>query len=47
MLGWCLRNREFTDIPSTCIPTGVDLDAAAIKVAEERRTAQGVTNVEF
>jgi len=26
---------------------GVDLDTAAIKVAEERRTAQGVTNVEF
>jgi SAM-dependent methyltransferase len=26
---------------------GVDLDAEALKLAEERRTAQGITNVEF
>jgi ubiquinone/menaquinone biosynthesis C-methylase UbiE len=26
---------------------GVDLDAEAIKIAEKRRTAQGITNVEF
>src|SRR5216683_7775510 len=26
---------------------GVDLDAEALRLAEERRTAQGITNVEF
>ena len=26
---------------------GVDLDAEALKLAEERRTTQGITNVEF